>query len=735
MKKEIREKFIRRLRRLCIDTEFVKKYANIGDPLKYVTIVNILDKGNNVAQCHCQECGHSYTVPHSFYSYGSKQYFRCPSCGNSLFADRPGYMPSAHKKMRLIVKTENGFEFVCFTLKDCFKDVDKWYNENPVVSVIISEAGIFDNEHGFMVAKNEQYDIKVLKKNSMEESSQIYWLKDFTDTNMTHDECLGELKKANNFYNAQRQEAEAKSRIRRERKAEAEQLKQDEEDRKAREEEERYQQKLLADERCQYKTDNQLNVEVIKNPIFARYYSCDADGNYTHQVICSKCGSVKEVQNLDIDSGYTCECGNHMSDVHELGIRSQDTVEQSLFMFENTNLDENDLLMRFFRHATKIDQNNVITTSLVETQRIFAGNQLRYYYHTNNNTFDDRNTNAYSYYHYALATKTQQDDEIVDIIKGSALRYSGLIDAWGLGEYKYNYCLKMPNLSYLQSWYVNHGIECVMKANLTNITEHFISSPEDMAEGKTLAEVLGVDKSLVKYIIANDIGFIKLTSMRNMYAEDNTMTPEIYEDMERCDASMRYFMQIANTHHIRYADMLQYLQSAYDHQCIDKRETMSVWFDYLNMARQIGIDLNDKTKRFPSSLKKEHDIATFAYRAVKLSIDKEKFDLQAQKNSFYEFEYKNLIAVVPKDPQEIIEEAQAQRNCLRSYIERVRDGNTIVAFVRRKDQPEKTYLSAEIYDGKLTQLKGYCNSNPRSREIIEFTKEWAKAKNFSAYCL
>jgi hypothetical protein len=34
----------------------------------------------------------------------------------------------------------------------------------------------------------------------------------------------------------------------------------------------------------------------------------------------------------------------------------------------------------------------------------------------------------------------------------------------------------------------------------------------------------------------------------------------------------------------------------------------------------------------------------------------------------------------------------------------------------------------------LIQLKGYCNSDPRSKEIVEFMKEWAEARNFVIAC-
>ena len=148
------------------------------------------------------------------------------------------------------------------------------------------------------------------------------------------------------------------------------------------------------------------------------------------------------------------------------------------------------------------------------------------------------------------------------------------------------------------------------------------------------------------------------------------------------------------------------------------------------MAKILKIDLTDKTRMFPSSLKKEHDVAMFAYRSVKEEVDKETFAEQAKVNAFFEYKYKDLIAIVPKTPEDIVEEATRQRNCLRSYVERVKVGNTVVVFIRKKDEPEKAYVTAEIFDGRLTQLKGYCNSNPRDKELMEFVDKWSEEKGF-----
>lgn len=292
----------------------------------------------------------------------------------------------------------------------------------------------------------------------------------------------------------------------------------------------------------------------------------------------------------------------------------------------------------------------------------------------------------------------------------------------------------MPNLSYLQAWYVNPTIELVMKSNLTHITEQFIESPEDMRAGTTLADVLGVDDSLVKTIIKMDLPHNKMRDMAMLYEADNTLTADIHEQIVRENLHRAALRNLVERYDLTYDKIMKYLQAAYDHQCILKSETLSIWSDYLRMASAVGVNLNDKSKKFPSSLKKEHDIVMFAYRAVQVEMDQRAFAEQAEINAKYEFETDDMMVIVPRTPQAVIEEANAQNNCLRSYIERVKHGETVVAFVRKKSDPDKTFLSAEIHNGDLIQLKGWCNSNPRTKEIVEFTKQWAKARNINIKC-
>ena len=338
-------------------------------------------------------------------------------------------------------------------------------------------------------------------------------------------------------------------------------------------------------------------------------------------------------------------------------------------------------------------------------------------------------------YHNTGAIIVQSGEEIAEIIRNSCLIYSGLVESYGFGDKRYKAYQDAPSLRYLMTWYKNPSIELVLKANMTAILERMINYPESIGVGaKTLAEALMVHPSVAKMATKMDCSYTALGDLSALYNADNTITSDTFLEIENLRLPTHSLAALKNSYNVSYTQALKYLQAVYDHQCIEKREALTLWADYLRMATALKMDLTDKSRLYPGSLKKEHDVATFAYKAVQVELDKEKFAAQAEENAYYEYTYKDLMVVIPKTPQDIVEEATRQKNCLRSYVERVKNGDTVVAFIRRKIMPDATYVTAEVHNGSLIQLKGYCNSNPRNKELVEFVQHWSKAKGIRVEC-
>jgi hypothetical protein len=104
---------------------------------------------------------------------------------------------------------------------------------------------------------------------------------------------------------------------------------------------------------------------------------------------------------------------------------------------------------------------------------------------------------------------------------------------------------------------------------------------------------------------------------------------------------------------------------------------------------------------------------------------------QAEKNAVLEYEGKEFIIKVPRDPNEVIQEGTTLKHCVASYVENVRNGNTIVCFIRKKDDPDASFFTSEVLNGVINQVKGYTNTLPKDENLLEFINEWAEKKGLT----
>lgn len=330
----------------------------------------------------------------------------------------------------------------------------------------------------------------------------------------------------------------------------------------------------------------------------------------------------------------------------------------------------------------------------------------------------------------------QDAEEIARVISRSELADSGIAHACGLVP-GYKACTDLP-FDEIFSKAIKAYYKCpelherLAKSGLAlyrALLENFVIP---YTKGKaSLHEGLGVRKWVLKAVSRANTGIH--TMVDDLYTLERlaSAAPELNPDNAGYlieHGILDDVTELRTVYSIPIPRIVDYLGSCYEHQCIDNRDALSVWGDYLRMARALHYP-RDKQHLYPRSLKKEHDIAMFAYRAVKDKIDEEMFAQAAEKNRKM-LEYKNtdFSVIVPSSPADIVSEAQHQHNCMRSYIERVTKGETSVAFIRRNSDPEKSYVSVEVRKGRLVQVKGFGNSVVRDRTTLDFINEWCVKK-------
>lgn len=97
-----------------------------------------------------------------------------------------------------------------------------------------------------------------------------------------------------------------------------------------------------------------------------------------------------------------------------------------------------------------------------------------------------------------------------------------------------------------------------------------------------------------------------------------------------------------------------------------------------------------------------------------------------------QFEDENFIVKVPMTSAEFIAEGEAQSNCVgRLYLPKVIEHTRHIVFVRRKSDPETSYITCEVYnDGSIGQyLMRYNNNIPYGGIEHEFKRKYQNFLN------
>ena len=407
----------------------------------------------------------------------------------------------------------------------------------------------------------------------------------------------------------------------------------------------------------------------------------------------------------------------------------------------------NELVLRYFDYRVVLNFEGKVDRSLSEYKRVFLTKKSKAIYEKKSGgwtkvkkkglsitavTSDDR-------WGYSRAHCINSAEQLIEIIQQTEFKYSGLLEAWGLIESPIHLeKLEEPGTvagsSFLTIFLARPYIEQIYKTGLLRATKNIINSADvPNPYGTNVYEILNIGKPVYKMARQIDAYLSDIKLLDSFWKSDNTFDLNVYNRISEFglkNLSSR-MIEIRTKYNIKYQDQLDYLKNCYDYQCIHYDSALNIWYDYLNMASKMKYRLNDASHKYPQSLKKEHDKAQFSYKVVVDRANQEKFVAQAEKNAVLEYEGKEFIVKVPRDPNEVIQEGTTLKHCVASYVENVRNGNTIVCFIRKKDDPDASFFTSEVLNGVVNQVKGYTNTLPKDENLLEFINEWAEKKGLT----
>ena len=144
--------------------------------------------------------------------------------------------------------------------------------------------------------------------------------------------------------------------------------------------------------------------------------------------------------------------------------------------------------------------------------------------------------------------------------------------------------------------------------------------------------------------------------------------------------------------------------------------------DYHNMIEL----MKTEQELYPSNILDVHDKTMKAYRLVKDKVKNKKLLEIAKELKKHIPESDDYTIVCPENTNDFVNEGTRQHNCVASYVSDVASNKCAIFFVRRKDDVDKNYITAEYRHGNLYQIKEKNNQSVRTQAAVEFAKKFCK---------
>lgn len=158
---------------------------------------------------------------------------------------------------------------------------------------------------------------------------------------------------------------------------------------------------------------------------------------------------------------------------------------------------------------------------------------------------------------------------------------------------------------------------------------------------------------------------------------------------------------------------------------------LQLYIDYINTVRllQRTKDLRPQFNT-PEDIVRMHDDAVAIYNLKKDEIELSKFIKRSAFWKKWEYDKNEKYSVIaPTTPEDLASEGITLHHCVKTYIQRVADGETNIMFIREKNNIEAPFFTVEVGNkGTIEQVHGFGNRNAYTEPGLEdFVKEWAKA--------
>lgn len=320
---------------------------------------------------------------------------------------------------------------------------------------------------------------------------------------------------------------------------------------------------------------------------------------------------------------------------------------------------------------------------------------------------------AHTVYHTHKGKKWRRYDKVYRRLDVDGnVYYNNLKEVFSNTKYQYSQfweLLKHENgvdISYLIRNY-RPSIELLTKMKLYKLA----LCPKTFDVKGSFENRFGVDKKYLKFMIDNNIDADELNILK-LYKKENI-------------EEIRYLKRFSHYNLEQIAELIS-LEKFIEYTKMRKRFDIQLYIDYLNFAKDLGMDLKNKKYIFPDNLIEKHDELEKQVKLKKNKIMQNKIRKRYNELKKNKFEGKKYIIFPASSVSSLEDESKQQNNCVRTYAEKYANGNCDIYFMRLANEPKKSLVTVEVRNDRVVQRRTK-NNNRTNTSQNKFLDRWEKS--------
>ena len=315
-------------------------------------------------------------------------------------------------------------------------------------------------------------------------------------------------------------------------------------------------------------------------------------------------------------------------------------------------------------------------------------------------------------------TKTILWKESIKALKGTKLEYA----FWDNIDQKIQDDMKWHLTMYLDNYLKYPFIETLLKTNRLDIMRSALECKNIKEKITQPSKALEIPKNILRDIPEHII-YEYIPRIQKLLKNKEEITEKVKEWAN--EVYNFGLIDIKEKHNLNTNKVLTYL----DNQRKDRPRNaiLNDYLDYLNGLEKLKIE-KTKNNLYPKSFYQAHDEVTEMLMRIQEKANEALYIQIKEKSKFKEMIIEGLMIRLPKDTVEIKKEGILQQNCVGTYIDRILSQNTNVIFVRKEDEPNKPYITAEIKNDRIIQARYKANKNCEEK-IYDILREYVKVCN------